>query len=402
MTTSLRTASLVALVVLAAASAGCSLRQGGEGRAAGAAAETAGASVDPSVGFLSNRVRQTPPPESHCTPAPALMDSALCVCKGLGLAGELTTRSTRGLAADVGIEGDLDLASGSSIGGKLRVTGGISFAGDLAVSGDAWAHRGVSLAGTFAVGGDLASGAAVEGAGDVHVNGKLLCDATESVTGTFHVAGRAPYARQAASPCGCDERSFYDVAGAVATARTTNDNAAIGLAEGGEPKAGEGVLTLPAGRYYVKSLEAVGRRELRAEGNVQLYVDGDVTLVGEHALTLATGATLDLFVAGAFSATGEIALGAADRPEAFRLYIGGGSVDLTGSQAVRGLVYAPRAEVGIAGTTSVHGALFAGSLSQAGTLDIDFAAVTAQNKTCEVPSAAVTPPAPAPEPVTLR
>lgn len=393
-------ASALALLVLSSAGLGCSVQLDGEASGQGSGKASG---VDPSVTPLATRVRETPSPTSHCTPAPQLLDSAVCVCNGIDLAGSLTTRSSSGLTADVGVEGNMDMSTGSSIAGKLRVTGALSFAGDVAVSGDAWARGGVSLAGSLSVGGDLACGADFEGAGNATIAGALRAKGRESFAGEVRAASRAAYVPETTTPCGCDPSSFYDVGAAVAAARTTNDNAKVGWPAAGDDvpePASERTVSLPTGRYYVKSLASVGDLVLRAEGSVLLYVDGDVDLVGAAHVAIAPGASLDLFVAGSFRAVGDVALGEPERPEALRLYVGADHVDLTGSHAFRGLVYAPRAEVSIAGDTSIHGALFAGSLAQAGSLDVDFAAVTKQNVACEEPGAAppTLPAAPAPAP----
>ena len=48
-------------------------------------------------------------------------------------------------------------------------------------------------------------------------------------------------------------------------------------------------------------------------------------------------------------------------------------------------MYAPNADVDLAGSTDVRGALFARSLDHAGSLDITYGAVSTQGERCEHP-----------------
>ncbi len=389
-------ASRTTLSTLAAAAlllSACSIDVSSRGEGEDTARTSAGV-----TGTFAPRARAaTPPVTSHCSPAPQIHTTALCVCRDLSLSGELTTKGANGRAADVGVEGSIALASGSSIGGSVRATGDVSSSGELAVAGHLWSRTEVSVAGELRIDGDLATGGDLVGAGTVDVLGATRIGGAESFAGSVSRASTAPYAAPSTTPCGCDE--IYDVPGAVAAARATNDNAAVDLDASGFVKAGEHTLSLPSGRYYLASFAQTGDLEVRARGAVQLYVDGDVALVGASRFAIDPGGSLDLFVAGSVAAAGSVELGDATRPDAFRLYVGGkGSrVELAGEQTFRGLVYAPTSEVSIAGETSIEGALFAGSLAHAGSLAITYAAVTTQGERCEHPEAT-----PTPEPVVLR
>jgi hypothetical protein len=271
----------------------------------------------------------------------------------------------------------------------------LAFAGQATVRDHLWASRGVSFAGALDVGGDLASGGGLSGAGAADVGGVLRVRDDVSVAGTLRSGGRGPYAEPSEPPCGCDAARLYDVKAAVDLARAKNDNGRAGIAPDGALVTGNATeLLLPSGRYYVRDLESVGALKVRAQGSVQLYVDGSLTQVGAARFAIDPGASLDLFVAGAVTSVGALDLGDAARPEAFRLYVGGegGTVSLVGAARFSGLVYAPRATVSLAGGAVVDGALFAGDLSFAGSVKVRHAAVGTQGSECEEP---MDPPPPA-------
>lgn len=359
-----------------------------KGKVEGASAEEVGRLAPP-------KRPDAPPVISHCTPAPQLHTQALCVCKDLVVSGALVTHARNGRSADVGVEGSVSLASGSAIAGAVRATGEIGAAGSLKVGGLLESRRDVSMSGELLVTGDLASGGDLVGAGVVDVRGAVRVAGERSVAGSFAEGARAAYVAPATAPCGCAPEDLYDVGAAVEAARTANDDAVVGLDPSGLAHAGARDLELPTGRYWLAGIGHAGALSIRARGNVQLYVAGDLTLAGEGTISLDPGATLDLFVAGSVDVAGRIALGDEARPEAFRLYVGGRSASLSvaGEGAFRGLVYAPSADVSLAGTTTVEGALFAGSLSTAGSLAIGYTPVTTQGERCEHAEAT---PAPAP------
>lgn len=315
---------------------------------------------------------EAPPVTSSCTPAPALLSRALCVCDRLGGAGTLRTFARPGEAADVGVETDASFAGGVEIQGSAWIDGDLGFAGSATVrdhvftSGDLGFAGEVSIGDTVAVGGDL-GGAGSLSAKTLRVQGKVAT--AGSVQGDVQ-----PYEAPTATPCGCD--APYDVAGAVVAARTANDNAKIGLS----PEitvAGGKTLVLPSGRYYLEKVAAAGVLDIRAEGAVLLYIDGSFDIAGASRIELAPGATLDLFVAGTLAQAGGVVFGDPDRPEAFRLYVGGeGSVLVgAGERDFYGMIYAPTADLVFAGGTTVHGAVFARNLDFAGGLDIAYSEV---------------------------
>src|SRR5262245_32074066 len=117
--------SLAALFLLVLE--GCNVKMGGFGSGSGSG------SVDANVVGTYHPLTLAPAPayDSHCSPAPSLVASAICVCNDLSLSGSLRTHARPGGTADVGVGGALDLASGTRIDGSLRAGGEVSSAGSL-------------------------------------------------------------------------------------------------------------------------------------------------------------------------------------------------------------------------------------------------------------------------------
>ncbi len=381
--------ALVALFVSASSlvlASGCSLRVGGEAEADGSGVVGGNGQA---LAYFPPARPNVPSLTSHCSPAPALFaQAAVCVCGSMSHAGKLTTEARPGDTADVAVLGSFSGASGTRIAGSLRTGDDVSFAGDLLVRDHLYSASGVSGAGDLSVGGDLATKGKLSGAGSLRVGGALRAAEGTSFVGRESVNDEATFVDPGIAPCGCDKASRYDVAAAVAAAKEANDNAKAGLAIDANALVGKGKITLHEGRYYFGSATAVGKLTIEVRGAVQLYLDGDVTSVGEGQIRLAAGATLDLFVNGKLTTVGSATFGDPSRPEAFRLYVGGENAAITfaGRDAFHGMVYAPEAEVSFAGAAEIDGAIVAKELSYAGDLVVRAARTAEQPAACEEPN----------------
>jgi hypothetical protein len=309
------------------------------------------------------------------SPAPAILDHAICVCDDLVLGGGLETRATAGGSADVGVNGAFTAATETHIAGALVARAGVGVAGEVTTTGDLATQGDVHGAGRLAVGRDLSSGGDVGLAGELTIGGALRLGGTLMTAGAPITAARAPF-QPVAEPCGCDGSKFFDVGARVKAAKAQNDNAKLGLSTD-VLSVGESALTLTTGNYYFERLTTVGSYKLRVEGAVAIHVDGDVLAAGEQAFDLAPGATLDLFVNGNMQSAGDLRLGEGASAGSFRLYVAGDQVVHAGAQAFHGMLYAPRATVAFAGGTVVHGAVFAKSLVYAGSLLVDYQSAVA-------------------------
>jgi len=326
------------------------------------------------------------------SPGPALLPNALCLCGDLRDVGSLTVGL--GSGGGVGVDGQSLVRQSVVVrgswwnGGPIDLTGSASLEGELRTAGA------LAVTGDLEVGADLSVGGDLSGTGSARVDGALRLAGQNRMSG-LSAQGSADYTPQAA-PCPCGETQLFDVAGAVAMARTNNDNAARELPTDSLANAG---ATLATGRYYFASAQGLGAKPLRIEGAVALFLDGDVDAIGSSALSLAPGATLDLYVAGSVRTVGAVQLGAPQAPSAFRLYIGGTEQVAVGSQIFEGAIYAPRATVSYTGSTIVRGGLFAHALKGDGAIQIESAAPEAPGPSvCEPPPAQgsdVTPDLPA-------
>src|SRR5262249_27191711 len=126
--------------------------------------------------------------------------------------------------------GTIRANGGGSTTETLRANAGLVAGNATNVSGDAFVGGDVS--GSVVIGGTLHVPASATGASGVQAGAIVH----ESVTVT--------------PPCDCATAASVDVAGAIASARTSNDDGAIGLAA----TALTSNVSLPDGRFYVTSL----------------------------------------------------------------------------------------------------------------------------------------------------
>jgi hypothetical protein len=169
-------------------------------------------------------------------------------------------------------------------------------------------------------------------------------------------------------PCDCS--SSIDVFSIVAARRTNNDNAALGIGTNvlDDPPS---AVAFPCGRYYLDGIRG-GAVHLDIEGRVALFVDGSVSVDGGLSITLAPDAELDLFVAGDVNILDTTDIGNVNAPARVRIYVGGSTVTLTGSNNLGANIYAPAATVSLASDFEMWGAFFAGEFDFSGNVTIHY------------------------------
>jgi hypothetical protein len=311
-----------------------------------------------------------------CPDSKALFANAICVCGDFRQSGHLVTHASADGQASIGVNGRSSAASGSRIEGSWSSGDTITISGDVDVQGD------------------LSTPKDLDGSGILHVGGIASVGGTISRTGDLKVSGGIVKAAPATLPCDCNPATELDVAGTVALARTANDNAAHGVAATALTAGSSATLALDSGRYYFEHVTSLGNTKILAQGNVSIYIDGGLDIVGDYQLALAPGASLDVYVSGNVMQSGVVALGG-NPPSSFRLFVGGARAILaaSGEQTWSGLVYAPSAWVTVSGRTNVSGAIFAGSFDHAGDLDVWYGAA---NHECAPPPPTTPPPPPTP------
>ncbi|MHB8873251.1 MAG: DUF7305 domain-containing protein [Myxococcaceae bacterium] len=309
------------------------------------------------------------------TPDPALFAHGLCVCEDFESTGDLVVRAqASGARARVGVNGRTDLVGSVEVDGSLVAFDGLSAVGDVVVTEGLSTTSSLEGVGILRVGGDLDVGGDLSGVGELTVAGTLRVAGTFESAGNQSIGGLGTYSPPE-KPCACGKADRLDVAAEVAKARGAHDNEALGLPA--LDLLGEANLKLVTGRYYFGGAHTLGDTTIEIFGAVAIYVDGDLESVGTQNLTLAPGATLDLYVAGNVELVGDTSFGG--EPGRFRLYVGGGFpvAVAVGNQTLRGSLYVPEAEVSFVGDTRIEGALFAKRLSGVGTLDLRQAGLAA-------------------------
>jgi hypothetical protein len=314
-----------------------------------------------------------------CPSTSALFPNAICVCTDFNQSGHMITHADPGAAANIGVNGRSNAATGSRIDGSWSSGDSFTVSGDITIRDNVYARNDVT------------------GDGTVHVGGAVIAGGKVDVGGDFAVAGGIQHQVMATDPCGCDPAAMFDVVAAVEAARTANDDAAHGLSSDAFAAGAPATLTLESGRYFFDHVTSIGSTKILAQGNVAVYIDGGLDLVGDQQLALAPGATLDLYVNGDIGQSGVVALGG-NPPSSFRLFVGGARAVLasSGDQAWSGLIYAPTAWVTVAGRTNLSGALFAGRLDHSGDFDVWY---HADDNQCP-PDSPPTPTPPTPTPPT--
>jgi len=337
-----------------------------------------------------------------CAPATAF-SYALCTCENLTQVGFLKVGTGPSGDGSVGVNGLSSVANDSQVAGSwvswqqwtagtgAHIGGALRSGADLVVAGAVW------------VGKDMAVKQNLTGAGFLSIGGALRVGGNDIFLGVRNVAGgRAAFDAPTQPPCGCDPSTLFDVAGAVAMARTMNDNATAGISPGAQLDIGVQRMVLDTGRYYFQGIHNIGAGVLDIRGNVSIYIDGSLDEIGAEAIKLETGATLDLYVSGAVRLVGFTPVGSRTSPSSFRLFVGGSDRLSVGAglQEFFGSIYAPTADIALAGVTVVWGSLFARNIIDAGVLAINHggAIPTCTPPVTSKPDAGTPPPPMQPQP----
>jgi hypothetical protein len=242
----------------------------------------------------------------------------------------------------------------------------------------------------------VAADSAASRAASVGVNGSLNLGAGASIDGSLQVAGMistgddatldaAGIVLEAANAaCNCQPDNLLDVGALVAAAASANDNAAQSL----DPGVLDGftspqTLSLSGGKLYLSRLAGSAPVEVRVEGAVQLYASANVELDSTLSVSLAEGATLDLFIAGNVRAQA-LTLGDAGSAGRLRVYVGGpGTINLEGSSVIGGSLYAPTAELVTRGTLETFGPLFVRRAAPGDELRVHYDVTATAGNRCE-------------------
>lgn len=364
------------------------------------------ASDDPSLACAAASATRgnAPLTAGDCQPSVAArtFSSALCSCEDTNVAGLLKTRSFRSgagaaarerLGGSVGVNRNYITGGLADVGGSFQVAGprDVLFGGLLNVGDELRFNPSFDVAGLVGIGGDAHLNGALRAIGAIGIDGDLYRSPNSRFLGLALVNVRGDQYTEAVDvpePCGCAPDELLDIAGRVAQAAVSNDNADVGLDEHAlDLVAGIGTaLTLPSGRYFLHQVGGVGAINLRISGKVELHVDDDFFAGPLFAVRLDAGAELDLFVRDNFVLAGAALLGDPARPGATRIYVGGtGDIAVAGLNAFAGNLYAPTANVLVGGIGKVYGSLFGKNILAAGILDVGYDETVRDGLECTPP-----------------
>jgi hypothetical protein len=193
-------------------------------------------------------------------------------------------------------------------------------------------------------------------------------------------------------PCDCG-RNAVDVAGAIAAATRTNDDASAGFAPDRLVSVTTStLLDIPCGTYTVSSIDTRSALVLAVHGRALLAVAGDVVLRAGFAVTLDPGAELDLLVGGRLLTSGSNTIGS-QTPARFRIWAAGsGTVVFDDDPSVGAVIHAPDAQVTASSGLELSGALFAKTMTAGARVNVHFdQAVLSVGASCGEPVATAVP-----------
>jgi hypothetical protein len=217
----------------------------------------------------------------------------------------------------------------------------------------------------------LAPTAAMGGA-SVASNDEVRFGPNTTIDGTLYVSGLYGYGaasmprvtggvvENAPPACSCDPKLFLDTAALISARARDNDDAAANLTATSLNGFTTGsTLALDCGRYYFDRVVGSGLLSIEARGHIAIFIAGDLGLDDGLTLTLQSGATAEIFIAGNVRVGGQLQLSTTNEGNRVLFAVGGtGTIDLAQDAVIDGSIYAPRAEIVTRGTLELHGSLF--------------------------------------------
>ena len=313
------------------------------------------------------------PPE-ECDPG--MFKYAACLCGNLDKVGYgLSSSTTEGFGvghdkpsnatSHVGINGMVESVGALKVDGNLDIGGAIDSRAHMLIKRNLRVNGDISHRGRFYVEKDANLGGGLSGNGNFEVLGELNLGGEANWRGSLtcdNVTPNVPFSMPL--PCACGANEIIDVAAEVAN----NSNAQpIDLTSDKD----DAQIVLTTGKYYSSDgAFLAGERSLRIEGLVELYIAGDVEILGHGVIDLPENSELDLYIAGSVHKVGKM-VDAAHPHEgeiinrALRLYMGGSEtqlLDTTGQMVFQGFIYAPTVDIHYTGNVVIIGAIFVNNL----------------------------------------
>jgi hypothetical protein len=170
-----------------------------------------------------------------------------------------------------------------------------------------------------------------------------------------------------APPCDCG--APMPIAAFVSSAAAKNDDTGALLAKDSFARVTSPLdVHLPCGAYYFEGVDIRNDVTLHVDGNVAVFVEGDLRVHGNLSFDV-TGGSADVFVDGNVGVFG--GFGSTTAPAAVRLYMVGTDLEL-GRGGVGANVYAPAARFSPSGGFELSGALVVRDLDSIGTFAVHY------------------------------
>lgn len=264
---------------------------------------------------------------------------ALCVC------GTLSGVGTLGIQGSLAVNGPSFPRAPVDVSGSWNAWGGLATVAETFVGGNLTTAGDARLAGRTEIDRDFLVGGSLSGDGDLTVAGTLRVSGQDTHLGHKEVGAVGMAAKAPAPACSC----AVDVAEEVGLRS--------GSARGPLPP---GDTELGPGEHYFEAPSTMAGRRLVVSGDATLYLGGSVDELGPDQISLAPGATLDVWVGSDLSRLRPVA--------GVRWFVGGTGIVLVSTGDVA--LYAPRAEVWYTAEATLRGALVVDVFHGVGPVDL--------------------------------
>ena len=132
--------------------------------------------------------------------------------------------------------------------------------------------------------------------------------------------------------------------------------------------------TLSSGTYRASSINLSGSGIVTINGNVTLYLTGSMSLSGSSQIVIQPGGSLILYAGGSLNMSGYGIVNKGGIPRNLVIYGTSTctSINYSGSSALYGAIYAPKASMALSGTSGIFGSLIGNTIAISGSTAIHY------------------------------
>jgi Putative Ice-binding-like adhesive domain len=131
---------------------------------------------------------------------------------------------------------------------------------------------------------------------------------------------------------------------------------------------------LTDGDWQVDAINMSSSEKILISGKARLYVKGNINMSGQSLIQIASGASLEMYLAGTAAIGGGGVMNIPGQAKNFSLYglPTSTAISYAGNSAFIGTIYAPQATVSLVGTSDAMGAFVAKDMSLSGGMGIHY------------------------------